>query len=98
MPPLVWDMCGLSTVLRDSGYRVLTYSARGVAPSDAPPPPYSIGDLADDLAGLLEHLGIAECCLVAYSFGGCMAELLADSGQTSSGTPSSSPAEDDPDL
>jgi pimeloyl-ACP methyl ester carboxylesterase len=76
MPPLVWDMCGLSTALKDSGYRVLTYSARGVAPSDAPPPPYSIGDLADDLAGLLESLGIADCDLVGYSLGGCMAELL----------------------
>ncbi len=77
MPPLVWDMCGLSSALEDSGYRVLTYSARGVAPSDTPPPPYSIGDLAADLAGLLEHLGIADCGLVGYSLGGCTAELLA---------------------
>jgi pimeloyl-ACP methyl ester carboxylesterase len=77
MPPLVWDMCGLSTALKDSGYRVLTYAARGVTPSDAPPPPYSIGDLADDLGGLLEHLGIADCALVGYSLGGCTAELLA---------------------
>ena len=76
MPPLVWDMCGLSAALEDSGYRVLTYSARGVAPSDAPPPPYSIDDLADDLAGLLEHLEIADCGLVGYSLGGCTAELL----------------------
>jgi pimeloyl-ACP methyl ester carboxylesterase len=76
MPPLVWDMCGMTAALQADDYQVLTYSARGVAPSDAPPPPYRIRDLADDLAGLLEHLGIDDCALVGYSLGGCTAELL----------------------
>ena len=76
MPPLVWDMCGMSAALQSEGFQVLSYSARGVAPSDAPPPPYCIDDLAGDLAGLMEHLGIADCDLVGYSLGGCTTELL----------------------
>ena len=76
MPPLVWELCGLSEALDAAGYQVLTYSARGVAPSEAPPPPYTIADLADDLAGLLVHLGISDCRLVGYSLGGFVAELM----------------------
>jgi pimeloyl-ACP methyl ester carboxylesterase len=77
MPPVVWELCGLVTALRMAGYRVLTYSARGVAPSDAPPPPYAMADLAGDLAGLLEHLGLSDCQMVGYSLGGFVAQLLA---------------------
>lgn len=77
MPPLVWDMCGLSTQLQDRGYQVLTYAARGVSPSHAPQPPYSVADLAQDLAGLLTYLEIDHCSLVGYSLGGFVAELLA---------------------
>ena len=77
MPPLVWELCGLNEALVAAGYQVVTYSARGVAPSAAPPPPYTIADLADDLAGLLAHLGISDCQLVGYSLGGFVAELMA---------------------
>jgi pimeloyl-ACP methyl ester carboxylesterase len=77
MPPLVWELCGLNEALDEAGYRVVTYSARGVAPSAAPPPPYTIADFADDLAGLLVHLGISDCRLVGYSMGGFVAELMA---------------------
>jgi len=77
MPPLVWELCGLNEALDAAGYQVVTYSARGVAPSAAPPPPYTIADLSDDLAGLLGHLGIADCRLVGYSLGGFVAELMA---------------------
>jgi pimeloyl-ACP methyl ester carboxylesterase len=61
MPPLVWELCGMTEALDAAGYQVVTYCARGVAPSAAPPPPYTIADLADDLAGLLVHLGISDC-------------------------------------
>jgi len=77
MPPLVWELCGLKEALEEAGYKVVTYSARGVAPSAAPPPPYSIAGLADDLAGLLVHLGIPDCRLVGYSLGGFVAEFTA---------------------
>ena len=77
MPPVVWELCGLKGALEAAGYRVLTYVARGVAPSDAPPSPYSIRDLAEDLGGLLDQLGLRGCRLVGYSLGGYVAELLA---------------------
>jgi pimeloyl-ACP methyl ester carboxylesterase len=77
MPPLVWDLCGLTDALDAAGYQVVTYSARGVAPSDAPPPPYTIAELANDLAGLLGYLGVSDCRLVGYSLGGFVAEMLA---------------------
>jgi pimeloyl-ACP methyl ester carboxylesterase len=77
MPPVVWDLCGLVGRLEGAGYRVLTYAARGVAPSDATPPPYSIDQLADDVVGILDHLEISNCRLVGYSLGGEVAEFLA---------------------
>src|SRR5271155_5679431 len=77
MPPLVWELCGLSQALEAVGYQGVTYSARGVAPSAAPPPPYTIAELADDLAGLLLYLEVSDCRLVGYSLGGFVAELTA---------------------
>jgi len=56
---------------------VITYDARGVGGSDAPPAPYSVADLADDAAGLLEHLDAAPAFVVGYSLGGFTAEDLA---------------------
>jgi pimeloyl-ACP methyl ester carboxylesterase len=77
MPPVVWELCGLTTALQREGYQVLSYCARGVAPSDAPPPPYAMADLAGELAALLEYLGLSDCRLVGYSLGGFVAQLLA---------------------
>jgi len=67
----------LNQALDAAGYQVVTYSARGVAPSAASPPPYTVAELADDLAGLLLHLEISDCRLVGYSLGGFVAELTA---------------------
>lgn len=77
MPPVAWELCGLRDALVAAGFEVVTYSARGVAPSDAPPAPYTMADLTDDLAGLLDALGIAEAAVVGYSLGSFTAELLA---------------------
>ncbi len=77
MPLVVWQLCGLVDALKAAGYRVVTYAARGVAPSDAPSPPYSLADLAGEVTGLLDALNIASCHVVGYSLGGFTAELLA---------------------
>lgn len=77
MPPVAWELCGLRDALVAAGFEVVTYAARGVAPSDAPPAPYTMADLTDDLAGLLDALGIAEAAVVGYSLGSFTAELLA---------------------
>ncbi|MDI2127839.1 alpha/beta fold hydrolase [Yinghuangia seranimata] len=77
MPPGVWDFCGLRDALVGAGFEVVTYSARGVAPSDAPPAPYAVADLAGDLAGLMDALGVTGATVVGYSLGSLTTELLA---------------------
>lgn len=77
MPPVAWQVCGLRDVLVDAGYQVISYSARGVAPSDAPPPPYTIGQMAGDVAGLLDALDVRGAALVGYSLGSFTVESLA---------------------
>lgn len=60
-----------------AGYQVVTYDHRGMPPSSAPPAPYSVTDLVDDLRGLLDHLGIERARLAGHSMGGWVAEMLA---------------------
>lgn len=69
MPSMVWDICGLSAALIDSGFSVITYNARGLAPSSAPPSPYSIADLAADAEALLDHFEVTDAIVVGYSMG-----------------------------
>jgi len=58
-------------------FRVITFDPRGVSESDKPDGPQSIGLLADDLAHLLQALGIAEAHVVGASFGGFVAQEFA---------------------
>lgn len=51
-------------------YRLIVPDLRGFGGSDAPPGPYPMDDLADDLAALLEYLGVARVALVGLSMGG----------------------------
>jgi pimeloyl-ACP methyl ester carboxylesterase len=41
------------------------------------PPPYSIGDMADDVAGLIDGLGLGRVHLVGASMGGFIAQAVA---------------------
>ncbi|MGZ4603744.1 MAG: 3-oxoadipate enol-lactonase [Kineosporiaceae bacterium] len=56
--------------------RVLRFDTRGHGGSPAPPGPYEIADLVDDLVALLDRLGIERADLVGLSLGG-MTSLLA---------------------
>lgn len=53
-------------------YQVITYNARGYPPSDVPEDvnAYSQEQAADDIVGLLRHLGLAQAHLVGLSMGG----------------------------
>lgn len=51
-------------------FRVTLLDLRGHGGSDMPPDGYKPADLAADVGGLLDHLGIAEAHFVAHSFGG----------------------------
>jgi len=77
MPPIVWSLSGVESGLHELGFATLTYAARGVANTGAPPAPYTIDELGSDLIALLDHVGIDRCHLVGYSLGGFVAEHLA---------------------
>ena len=53
-------------------YRAITYAARGYPPSDVPAEvaKYSQARAADDIASVLDHLGIAKAHVVGLSMGG----------------------------
>jgi pimeloyl-ACP methyl ester carboxylesterase len=50
-------------------YRITTYDLRGHGRSDTPPTGYTTADMAADLRGLLDALGIARAHLVGHSLG-----------------------------
>jgi len=58
-------------------YRVLQYDFRGQGQSDHPEEPYTMEGHADDLAGLLEVLGIQKAHIAGISYGGEVAQAFA---------------------
>lgn len=58
-------------------YRVLTYDTRGHGESPAPAGPYTLDDLTDDLAALLDEAGAARAHVVGLSLGGMTGLRLA---------------------
>jgi pimeloyl-ACP methyl ester carboxylesterase len=74
-PAAAWQLA-MVPALTGAGYRVVTFDNRGVAPSSAPPAPYSIDEMVDDTVGLLDHIGLAAVHIVGYSMGGWIAETL----------------------
>lgn len=55
---------------------VITLDNRGTGRSDAPPGPYSINELADDAAALLEHLKLGAVSVVGWSLGGAILQAM----------------------
>ena len=56
-----------------SEYRIVRYDTRGHGHSQAPAGPYTLADHTNDLAGLLDILGISKALLVGISVGGLIA-------------------------
>jgi pimeloyl-ACP methyl ester carboxylesterase len=67
----------LQTPSLSRDFRVITFDPRGVSESDKPDGPQSISLLADDLAHLLQALGISRAHIVGASFGGFVAQEFA---------------------
>src|SRR5438552_3359838 len=63
--------------LTGAGYQVVTYDNRGVPPSEATPPPYTVKLLAEDAAALIEHLGLGPCRVAGTSLGALITQELA---------------------
>jgi 3-oxoadipate enol-lactonase len=70
----LWDAQAAALAGR---YRVLRYDIRGHGGSDVPPPPYTLAQMADDLHGLLQALGIAHTHFVGLSMGGLIGMTMA---------------------
>jgi pimeloyl-ACP methyl ester carboxylesterase len=58
-----------------AGYRVVTYDARGLPPSDTPPV-VTMPDLVADAAALIERLGLGPCRIAGSSMGARVAAEL----------------------
>lgn len=58
-------------------YRILRYDTRGHGGSETRDQPTAIADLAGDLAGLLDALGLGRAHLVGLSLGGMTVQALA---------------------
>src|SRR3989440_1481035 len=73
---LSWDddFCAL---LAGRGFRVIRYDNRDSGLSTWVDDAYTLDDMADDAAGLLDALGIAAAHVVGVSMGGFIAQLLA---------------------
>ena len=58
-------------------HRVIAFDTRGHGKSPVPPRPYSLRELADDAASLLDRLGIAKAHWVGLSMGGMIGQAFA---------------------
>jgi pimeloyl-ACP methyl ester carboxylesterase len=64
--PMLWDH-----------FRILTYDLRGHGYSDVPPSGYTLDEMTEDLAELLETLEIQRASIVGHSFGADVALYFA---------------------
>lgn len=72
---LTWGDPFLDELRRD--FEVLVYDHRGIGGSGPAPDPFSIADLAEDAAGMLDVAGWESAHVVGISMGGMVAQELA---------------------
>ncbi|MBI2312587.1 MAG: 3-oxoadipate enol-lactonase [Betaproteobacteria bacterium] len=70
----MWDP---QAKLFSSRYRVLAFDTRGHGESDAPAGAYTLEQMADDVAGLLDGLKIDKTHFVGLSMGGMIGQVFA---------------------
>ncbi|QNP68897.1 alpha/beta hydrolase [Streptomyces roseirectus] len=62
--------------LKAAGHRVVTFTNRGIPPSDPCPQGFTIDDMVADTAGLIEQLGLGPCRVVGTSLGAYVVQEL----------------------
>jgi pimeloyl-ACP methyl ester carboxylesterase len=70
----IWSK-GVSSLA--SSYRVILFDNRGVGRSSAPDSPYTISEMAEDAAALLNAIGVPQAHVAGHSMGGQIALELA---------------------
>lgn len=70
----MWD--NILPLLTDT-FRVIILDIRGGGLSSCPPGPYSVKQMADDIAALAKHLNITRAFFVGSSMGGAIVQTLA---------------------
>ena len=70
----IWDKVAAAL---GEHYRIVLYDKRGHGLSEATPAPYRLTDHVNDLAALLDHLGIGKVVAVGLSVGGMVMQGLA---------------------
>jgi pimeloyl-ACP methyl ester carboxylesterase len=71
----LWDNRFLDDL--SSKYQVIIFDNRGIGYTTATPANFSIGQLANDTAGLMDALGIEQANILGYSMGSFVAQELA---------------------
>ena len=69
----IWDEL---TAALEPNYRVIRLDARGHGLTDAPSGAYDMARLADDVVGLMDHLGIQKTRYLGLSMGGFVGQML----------------------
>jgi pimeloyl-ACP methyl ester carboxylesterase len=76
-PPVPGDGCRMRTGPLAGRFRVIAVDNRGAGRSAKPPGPYSIEQMAADVAGLMDRLDLPRAHLLGISMGGRIALALA---------------------
>ncbi|MFD3976738.1 alpha/beta fold hydrolase [Streptomyces cyaneofuscatus] len=74
-PPRAWDHSVVPS-LTSAGYRVVTFSHRGMPPSHVSRGGYTIEQLADDCVGLMLSLGFSKFFALGASMGGLIVQRM----------------------